>query len=360
MLSPMRIKAVAFGTLAFVVPSLLLAFAVELAMRWRVTGSATGAVRSLLPETDEASGWLKPDPDLGYKLTPGRDHVNSLGIRNAEVQLDPGDRQRLIVLGDSVAFDREGFVTILAERLAEVGPAGVEVVNAAIPGYTTHQERVLFERDLAPYAPDAVMLQYCVNDNHRFLHQLDDGGHWIIVPEAVGDATEQTWLPSWLEASYIVKRIRWRQRASAHHVQTRDALFPWRDTAEFGNAWRAETWDDMEEELRALQAAAIGAGARLGIVAIPYEPQLSPEALERDDAYVLTPQRELAGIAGRLGVPFLDLHPAFASAGAEPLFRDGVHLTDRGHAIAADEIEAFLERERLLEPPEPLSTRAGP
>ena len=59
----------------------------------------------------------------------------------------------------------------LADRVG-----AVEVVNAAIPGYTTHQERLLFESGLDDARPELVLLQYCLNDNHRFLHRFDAQG----------------------------------------------------------------------------------------------------------------------------------------------------------------------------------------
>lgn len=348
MISAMRIKGIVFASLAVVIPTAVVAFTAEFAVRWYVTGGAVTAAQSLLPEIGASAGWLEADPDLGYKLNPTTELANSLGIPNAELTRKTNAHARLMVLGDSVAFDREGFVTQLTRRLAPPDARGVEVVNASIPGYTTHQERVLFERDLAPYSPDVVLLQYCMNDNHQFLHRLDEGGQWIIVPEALAGPDADSWLPAWLEASYIVKRIRWRQRASERSEQAEHDIFPWRGTPEFGNAWQPETWGAQEAELRALLDAAERVGARLAIVVIPYEPQLVTAALERDREYVLRPQRTLAEIADRLGIPLLDLHPVFVDAGPEPLFRDGVHLTDRGHNLATDAIEAFLASEALL------------
>jgi lysophospholipase L1-like esterase len=335
-----------------VVPSLLLVGVAELLVRWQVTGGLVAAIHSFGPATARGEGWLVPDPVLGYRLNPATEGVNRLGIRHGPLAPAPASGTfRLVVLGDSVAFDPDGFVTLLAERLASAEGGAVEVVNASIPGYTTHQERLLFERDLAPLAPDVVLLQYCVNDNHRFLHRLEPGGHWIIVPGATGDATSASWLPAWLEGSYIVKRIRWRQEAAARAEETRDDPFPWRETPEFGNAWREETWTDEAAEISALKRATDAAGARLLVVAVPYEPQLDARALSRDRDYTLLPQRELASIAARLDVPLLDLHAPFLAAASRepPLYRDGLHLTPRGHALAAEALLAFLRETGALE-----------
>ena len=68
----------------------------------------------------------------------------------------------------------------------------------------------------------------------------------------------------------------------------------------------------------------------------------------RSSDLVLEPQRRLAEICSAESIPFLDLAPAFEAharvPGADPLFRDKVHLTPVGHAL----VERVL-RERLLE-----------
>ena len=35
-------------------------------------------------------------------------------------------------------------------------------------------------------------------------------GSWIITPEAASADRADAWLPEWLEASYLVKSLRWR------------------------------------------------------------------------------------------------------------------------------------------------------
>ena len=131
---------------------LALAFAAaELAVRSKIEGSLGAGWRSFFGgdvplASDGDSDWLEHHPTLGYRLNTTHDTVNSMGIRHAELssEREPGT-VRLLVLGDSVSWEQEGWVAMLGERL---GAPGVEVINAAIPGYTTHQERLLFETEL--------------------------------------------------------------------------------------------------------------------------------------------------------------------------------------------------------------------
>jgi SGNH hydrolase-like domain, acetyltransferase AlgX len=58
------------------------------------------------------------------------------------------------------------------------------------------------------------------------------------------------------------------------------------------------------------------------------------------------PNRQLAQVAERLGVPYLDLLPVFRSAGVDaeaPFFwKKNAHWTPRGHRLAAEHVAALL------------------
>jgi hypothetical protein len=129
-------------------------------------------------------------------------------------------------------------------------------------------------------------------------------------------------------------------------------------------AWR-DAWRVTEDTLTRLAAAVEGDGGRLALVAIPehfvtsreWETELllgagfaPPEAFDPG-----RPQRRLAAIAQRLGVPYLDLAPALldyrdGAALDPPYFSfacDG-HWNPLTHALAASEVAVFLARSGLL------------
>jgi lysophospholipase L1-like esterase len=292
-------------------------------------------------------GFFVHDEELGYRLNPEQEGFNSLSFRGPEPipEKSPG-RTRLLVVGDSVAWDVGGFVELLAGDLERV-----EILNAAIPGYTTHQERVFLERLLGPIRPDVVLLEYCLNDNHRFLHRLTEDGGWLVTPEA-----RAALLP---EGNGLLARIARRSYLAVEinkmlltRARDRGEKHPWESQADFGPAWRPETWPAVREEIRAIHRLAREAGAKLLVMAVPYEPQLDAQLLERERAYVLDPQARLAAICAEDLIPFLDLAPAFEAHLREPqasrLFRDRVHLTPAGHVLAERVLlEWLVEGEHL-------------
>jgi lysophospholipase L1-like esterase len=325
----------------------------ELATRWYIQGSAGSALASLVGRPDRAGGvtdgWLIRDAELGYRLNPRQTGVSSIGIRHADIEVPKRDGLfRFVVLGDSVAWDTSGFVTLMRQRSTEIRPGAVEVINGAIPGYTTYQERRLFERDLVETSPDLVVLQYCLNDNHRFLHQLNESGRWLITPEA-----ERVLVPGWLgpigtlvRSSYLLLEIRVRLLAM---TSGSSGQYPWDTDPGFAAAWQDATWGDVETHLRAIQMSARRVGARFAIVAVPLEAQLDARWLDRDRAYTLKPQRRLVALGDKLDIPVLDLHSTFLAAGDQRLYSDGIHLTPSGHELAAGAILRFIKDRRLAE-----------
>lgn len=116
--------------------------------------------------------WLVPDAELGYRLNPKNPEFLDLGIRNPDFpRAKPRSEFRVLVVGDSVSWPIDGYVSILRDR----APSGLRWINGSVPGYTISQERVLFEKHLAALESDLLTLQYCLNDHHDYLHQLVKG-----------------------------------------------------------------------------------------------------------------------------------------------------------------------------------------
>ena len=123
----------------------------------------------------------RSDGELGFTLRPGvrvrhadRDFsvsvvVNSLGMRGPERGTSkPAGTTRILLLGDSFAFgwgveQEEAFAARLERLLTErVGP--VEVLPAAVPGWSTDQHFIyLHTRGLA-LRPDLILLATSEND----------------------------------------------------------------------------------------------------------------------------------------------------------------------------------------------------
>ncbi len=108
---------------------------------------------------------------LGWELRKGfrgidfgrMANVNAAGYRGREHPLrKTSARTRVVLVGDSIGYgagveDAETFSALLESR----GPR-LEVVNLSVGGYGTDQELILLEERGLRYAPDIVVLNFCI------------------------------------------------------------------------------------------------------------------------------------------------------------------------------------------------------
>ena len=320
----------------------------EFAARWWIDGSFLEAVDSVFGLRTAAEprhdGGLTADAELGFKLSPTLAGVNSRGIRHAELDLaKPPGQFRVFLIGDSIGFPLDGFFRHVEQHFEARTERDLEFVNACVHGYTTYQERVFLERDLLDLAPDLVILQYCVNDNHRFLHRLTSKGRRLLTLEAKNHlfpSGDGFW-PRLTRASYLVYALR---KGLLSHQAAGELAWEGIERA----AWTDATWPAQEEHVRSMAASVRAAGGRFVVLAVPHEDQLDPLHLARDREFVLKPQRQLAAICARLGVPFLDVHGALAAHRDEALFTDRLHLAPRGHELVGALVSTFLAEQALV------------
>ncbi len=174
-----------------------------------VQGAHTGPPQALVG---------KPDPDLGWVLRGNsnfevagngfryRVRTNSRGWRDQERSFEkPAGQKRVAVLGDSTAFgwgvDQEDMWSAQLQEL--LGP-GVEVLNFAVPGYSTDQELWVLEHEVARYDVDIVLLGVVLNDilgnDNPRIHDMqkahwvkDAGGQWTLADHPVPGARATIW-----------------------------------------------------------------------------------------------------------------------------------------------------------------------
>jgi hypothetical protein len=120
-----------------------------------------------------------------------------------------------------------------------------------------------------------------------------------------------------------------------------------------------EMWARTAAILKALQGAARADGARLLLFYIPDRSEVNDRAWELTRAmYSLGPRwsrdrvlERMKKTAAELGIPLVDPREPLraAESGAAPAhFQEDGHWTEVGHAIAAREIAAALDREGML------------
>jgi len=124
-------------------------------------GATDESVMACLHSYSEVYGWdLRP----GAQLDVGDLSITTdqMGRRATPyVPVPEGDRTRLLVLGDSLAFGLEvGDEETFSFRLQADGN-DFEVLNSSVPGFGTDQALIKLEREGLAQQPDVVILSFC-------------------------------------------------------------------------------------------------------------------------------------------------------------------------------------------------------
>jgi hypothetical protein len=379
-----RLRSIVSG-LALSCCSVLLCLLVgELALRLLATQARGGK------EQLERNRYTEYDSLLGWRKTPGarvlyerREYrveyrVNSLGLRGPErpYQKPPGVA-RVLALGDSFV---EGFMaddasTVPARLEAALGAHGcrTEVLNGGTVGYSTDQEYLFYREEGRKYAPDVVVLFVYHNDlPYLTLDHYNAYPKPLLSfesqPPAVANAPVPRYEPEPPAPpappepgppSYLVEFVKDRLERSSARTYNRLAAWGLWDplrklemneelrlyrVPELGHlrpAWSAFTWT-----VQALSREVAADGGKLVIAYVPSRMEVS------DGLWELTQERygldasfqrgavaqRVKYIAGRLGVPMLDLTPPLAAAEGRftpTYFATDSHWNARGMQVAA-------------------------
>jgi lysophospholipase L1-like esterase len=302
-----------------------------------------------------ATGWAVHDELLGYRPRPGVDGVNADGLRGPPVDA-PKTRPRILILGDSVTYYGDGaadaFPGYLQRALDQDARAvRSEVLNAGVRGYTNYQELMYLKTHGVNLEPDLVGVAFVLNDLHRILHrfQLEDGKvvgqKYTISEEAVRSVRSPVY--QLLAKSRFLVFLRRQLSIFDSMIDVYAGKgFTWEYRPDFANAWREDAWRDIEAQLREMKELGRARGFRVFVVAFPFGDQFREDYLARDRAYVTFPQRQLANIARRLDLAYLDLFNDIDAR--RDLESDRIHLTKAGREKAGARIARFLVDERLV------------
>jgi hypothetical protein len=194
-------------------------------------------------------------------------------------------------------------------------------------------------------SPDLVLLQYCLNDNYKFLHRVTSKGRWLLTLEAKasllpeGDGIGATLA----RCSYLVYAV----RRALYSASLQESTLPWK-TPLIDGAWDEASWATQEAHIRAIADTLASAKVRFAVFAVPHENQLAKDVMRNQPAKNVYPQTRLAVICQGAAVPYLDLHAKFAEASDGDLYTDRLHLSAKGHALTAEELDAFLTEHGLV------------
>lgn len=320
--------------------------------------------RAARPFLERLTTLYVPDPELGWKHRPGaedtywgaRVKINSYGMRGPERAPEkPAGVRRVLALGDSVVFglgledDAETLPAVLERELCEPGLA-VEVLDAAVCGWSPWQHQRFLVHEGERWQPDLILCGFVLNDaTERFgLAGFGGGGRGAqLATSRVGTR------PGWLVESGLYLALRelrgWfalrQDPAATQALATR--LTPYHLVLEPDSERVHGAWERTLPEIDSILAWCRARSLPLLLVVFPFTIQLMhPEAS--------APQQVLADFARERGLSCLDLLPLLVAAlqrehlAPTDLFYDALHPTPLGNRISAAEIARFVREHSLL------------
>jgi len=305
------------------------------------------------------------DAELGWRLRPGARgrwagvevEINDKGVRGPELPYEkPAGVRRIVWLGDSVTFGfrieghEKTFPFRVEPALETATGVAIETVNGAVDGWSQWQQAGWLESEGVRYAPDLVIVGFVLNDvTEKFgLQRFGGSGEGFQLSQTA------TWMDAWFGRSatlHFARQLGARLRfgADTRGGAIREQLLDVQALAEHPERPDVrEAWRITFEELTRLFDWCDAHGVAAALVVFPFTFQFdAPERLD-------TPQTLLREFAAARGLPFFDLLGPLGAwldrenAAPDVLFLDEDHLTERGHAVVAELVAEFVEREQLL------------
>jgi lysophospholipase L1-like esterase len=340
----------------------------------------------------EVSGRMSPacfrsviahDPSVGWKLVSGADakvfyrwsedsvdfRFNASGFRDRDhARATPSGTKRIVVLGDSYTAglevpSRDLFATRLEARLnrAPAPPERYEVMNVAVPAWSTDQEWIELRDRVVRYEPDIVLLMVAPNDVReayaKGFFRLD--GERLV--ERVGDPVPIRVRVAWWLSNHSCA-FQWLQARLDLRHGTASKIFEYYPVS-FRVAARGASDADLfllerPQEIEAAYSlfdALVGAivdacrtrGCRpvLAVVPTKMEFDATLDSVAHRPGMVAA---HVQALAQRLDVDYIDLFGPLEDD-EDPLrhfIAEEYHLTPTGHAYVADRLAAWFDEER--------------
>jgi lysophospholipase L1-like esterase len=320
-------------------------------------------------------GLFENDPAIGYRLRPNArtrfvTHefatdiaINGAGFRDDE-ELGPKmpSERRVLLLGDSLVLSvqvpfAQTFGELLERRLnSRGGSVRYRVINAGVQGYGPVEEQLFFRSIVDVVRPDLVVpVVFVGNDAEEALGSRpkltrDTRGAAEALSESI-----VTRLRRLVRRSMVLQILRVRVLAATERLTTTLAppAPPLQSYAANPAPRIAEGLAVARDAIQDIKATADRAGAATIIALMPARFQVDDPDYQRLREAVAAAGGELVRdaatarfdrVLAEIPAPRVDLLPALRAAlpGPDVFFQDTVHLTPRGHEVAAAALEAFL------------------
>jgi len=334
------------------------------------------------------------DPLVGFSLAPGSsrivvkggaflmtERINGQGLRDIEHPLvKPAGRKRILVLGDSFMYgDGVAMEETLPRRLGDLMP-GADVINAGVRAYDLGQEYLYYKERGRLLQPDLVLLAFFINDlspdpSMRSVNEADGLPiRYTRAPEPTGRAERDAprGLGGFISSSLRSRSMLYvllRKRLDDLRIGSRPARTNARTDNAAGvfylPAFHAEPadgsvphdWRRAHRILDEMKRLTGGNGSRLAVIMIPAPWQITEDRWRRWVEWLgvepaslsrMRPQEMVSRWCASSNTPCLDLLETLAGHDTSDLyFRNDHHWTPEGHRVAAEELAAFLGRNRL-------------
>lgn len=324
---------------------------------------------------------LKQNYDAEYHQPEFSIHeqTNELGLRNGPVGPKRAGVMRILGLGDSFCYSNsvqlgETFFKQLEELERRRGGNEVEVINAAVPAYSTVQEYRYLLRDGMKLGPDLVVLGFYVGNDFQDSYELFDSSGLPTVDVVGGELRANDRFPaaryerqervlrtatlplrSFLASNselYVFLRERFGE--ALWKTGLRNNPPPPDFCARVPSAAMEAGWAMTRSVLDSMAALCSAHNARLLIVALPTQYQVHPDlwthhfttfGLDPADYDLDQPQRLLREFCEQKGIDHVDVLPAMrAHAPSGHLFYPiASYMTPSGHRLVADVVHAHLQ-----------------
>lgn len=272
---------------------------------------------------DALLGWRVKEGDNRQFGVPDMTHVNSRGLRNSEIPLDPNGKRRALIVGDSSIYgvrvrDRENISGQL-ENLLQKQDANWEVLNGGCPGYSSWQALRLLKERLMDYQPEVLIIGTLWSDTQGA--ETPDATHYGHETMAWKYHSRlymisQTWYNKW----------RWStDQAPQVGFGLGPVLAP----------TNRVPLDDYYDNLHAIAALAKEHNTRFMFLLLPGAHDLiNGKTGDFREGY----RETMRQVAKELNAPIADMPSQFLGGTFNQLFIDDVHPKVRGYKMIADEL----------------------
>jgi lysophospholipase L1-like esterase len=301
-------------------------------------------VLDMAPDVETMSSELfrfSDNPKIGWEPAPPSARtasargVNELGYRDVNHPVaKPTGAVRIIVIGDSIAYgtrikdDEAIFPRVLEAELRRKGvPA--EVQNFAVPGYNTQQEVETLATKALAYAPDIVILSYCLND------RTFQAGR---TPYSMTRSSVQK------RAVDKSRALRWLSKSALFRFLYFGVFFTFAGADdEIGKRFSGVLADTVEPSFERL--AELSRAHNFKVI-VGVFPMFRRQKAENFESYsYMAEHAYVRALSEENHFDHLDLLEAFrACVKAGPVAIDVYHPNERGHRCAAEALAAEIDR----------------